>query len=120
MTRRSRDELALRREALAMRAALQRLELAATLDRARDASLARKGIGALALHLARSFVVSPGGGTAAARIRPWMFTLGVVAVRALRASPTARLVAAAAAAGGAVWWVVRARRSGDAPDDQSG
>ena len=43
MTRRSRDELALRREALATRAALQRIELAATLDQAREISLARKG-----------------------------------------------------------------------------
>ncbi|MGE5160685.1 MAG: hypothetical protein ACM3O5_04185 [Betaproteobacteria bacterium] len=120
MTRRSRDELALRREALATRAALQRIELADALGRAREVSLARKGIGALALHLARSVAVSRAGGSAATRVRPWMLSLGLVAVRALRASPTARWVAAAAALGGAAWWVARALRSADAPDDESG
>ena len=63
MTRRSRDELALRREALATRAALQRIELAAALDQAREVSLARKGIGVIALQLARSFVASRSGPT---------------------------------------------------------
>lgn len=120
MTRRSRDELALRREALATRAALQRIELAAALDQAREVSLAGKSIGTLALHLARLFAVSRDGGTAAARVRPWMLSLGLVAVRALRASPTARWVAAAAAVGGAAWWIARTLRTGDAPEDESG
>ena len=120
MTRRSRDELALRREALATRAALQRVELAAVLGQARDVSLARKGIGALALHLMRSVVVSRAGGSATSRVRPWMLSLGLLAVRALRVSPTARWVAAAAALGGAAWWVARALRTGDAPEDGSG
>ena len=120
MTRRSRDELALRREALATRAALQRIELAAALDQAREVSLARKGVGALALHLARSLVMSRGGPTVASRARPWMLSAGWMLVRALRASPTARWVTAAAAVGGAVWWIARALRAGDAPDDESG
>ena len=120
MTRRSRDELALRREALATRAALQRIELASTLDRARDASLARKGIGAIALQLARALVVSRSGPTGTSYARPWVLSAGWVLARALRASPTARWVAAAAALGGAAWWVARALRTGDAPEDESG
>jgi hypothetical protein len=120
MTRRSREELALRREALATRAALQRIELAAVLDQAREVSLARKGIGLIALQLARSFAVSRSGGIAAAGAKPWMLSLGWVLVRALRASPTARWVTAAAAVGGAAWWVARALRTADAPEDESG
>jgi hypothetical protein len=120
MTRRSRDELGLRREALATRAALQRIELAATLDQARDVALARKGIGAIALHLARSLVTSRSGASVAFRARPWMLSAGWVLVRALRASPTARWVTAAAAVGGAAWWIARALRTGDAPEDESG
>ena len=76
MTRRSRDDLALRREALATRAALQRIELAATLDQARKRLLARKGIGAMALHLARSLVVSRSGPTGTSHARPWMLSGG--------------------------------------------
>jgi hypothetical protein len=120
MTRRSREELALRRETLATRASLQRIELAAALDQAREVSLARKGIGLIALQLARSFAASRARGAVASGARPWMLSLGWVAVRALRASPTARWVAAAAAVGGAAWWVARALRTGDAPDDESG
>ena len=120
MTRPTRDELALRREALATRAALQRIELAAALDRTRDASLARQGIGVLALRLARSFTASRSGAAPASRARPWMLSAGWVLVRALRASPTARWVAGAAALGGAIWWVARALRERDAPEDGSG
>lgn len=120
MTRRSRDELALRREALATRAALQRIELAAVFDQAREASLARKGLGAIALRLVRSLVISRGGPTITSGARPWMLSVGWILVRALRASPTARWVTAAAAVGGAAWWIARALRTGDAPDDESG
>lgn len=120
MTRRSRDELALRRQALATRAALQRIELASTLDRARDISLARKGIGAIALHLARSLVVSRSGPTGTSYARPWMLSAGWLLVRALRASPTARWVTAVVALGGAAWWVARSLRTNDAPEDKSG
>jgi hypothetical protein len=120
MTRRARDELALRREALATRAALQRLELAATFHQVREVSRSRKGLGVLALQLVRSFAASRSGPTGALGARPWMFSAGWLVVRALRASPTARWVAAAAAVGGAAWWVARALREGDAPDDESG
>ena len=120
MTPRARDELALRRQALATRAAMERFELAAALDRARDASLAQKGAGAIALQLARSFAASRSSPTAASRARPWMLSAGWVLVRALRASPTARWVAAAAALGGAAWWVARALRMGDTQEDQRG
>jgi hypothetical protein len=120
MTRRSRDELALRREALTTRAALQRLELAATFHQVREVSLSRKGLGVLALQLVRSFAASRSGPTGALGARPWMFSAGWLVLRALRASPTARWVAAAAAVGGAAWWVARALREGDAPDDESG
>jgi len=120
MTRRSRDELAMRREALAMRATLQRIELAAVLHQTREASLTRKGVGAIALQLVRSFTASRGARTAASRMRPWMLSVGLVAVRALRVSPTARWLTAAAAVGGAAWWIARALRTGDAPEDESG
>ncbi|HET9025827.1 MAG TPA: hypothetical protein VFN64_14740 [Burkholderiaceae bacterium] len=120
MMRRTGDELALRREALATRAALQRIELAVALDRARDASLARQGIGALALRLARSFAAPRSGSAPASRARPWMLSVGWLLIRALRTSPTARWVAGAAALGGAIWWVARALRERDAPDDGSG
>jgi hypothetical protein len=120
MTRRARGELALRRDALATRAALQRIELAATLDQARNVALARKGIGAIALHLARTLVISRSGPTGAPHARPWMLTAGWVLVRALRASPTARWVTAGVALGGAAWWVARSLRTGDAPEDESG
>ena len=87
---------------------------------ARDVSLARKGIGAIALHLARSLVISRSGPTGASHARPWMLSAGWVLVRALRASPTARWVTAAVALGGAAWWVARSLRTGDAPEDESG
>lgn len=120
MTRRSHDELALRREALATRAALQRIELAAAFDQVREVSLARKGIGSIALHVVRALVTSRGGPTIASRARPWMLSAGWILVRALRASPTARWVTAVAAVGGAAWWIARALRAGDAPEDESG
>ena len=83
-------------------------------------SLARKGVGAIALYLARSLVTSRSGPTIASRARPWMLSAGWILMRALRASPTARFLTAAAAVGGAAWWIARALRTGDAPEDESG
>lgn len=127
MTRPVREDLALRREALAARAALQRIELAATADRARQRSLASKGVGALALRLARSLATTPAAASSASRARPLALSAGWLLVRALRASPTVRWIAGAAAVGGAVWWVARSVRAGraapvvdDAVDDGAG
>lgn len=127
MTRPTREDLALRREALAARAALQRIELAATADRARQRSLASKGVGALALRLARSLATAPAVASSASRARPLALSAGWLLVRALRASPTMRWVAGAAAVGGAVWWMARTMRAeqaasavDDAADDGAG
>lgn len=117
--KRAHEDRALQREALAARAELQRLQLRGALTQLRSRSTNVKGAGALALGLSRLFVQSrgPGQGFAA---RPWMLSAGVLLVRALRASPTARWVTVAAAAGGAIWWAARALRAPDEPGDESG
>ncbi len=118
MSGRRQDERALRREALLTRAALQRMQLAASLDGIRSRARSGSGAGRFALGLARAFIGARSG-AAAATPRPWMLSAGWLLVRALRASPTARWIAGAAAIGGAAWWVARALRS-EAPKDDSG
>lgn len=113
-----RDQRALRREALVTRAALQRMQIAASLDGLRTGSLAGRGAGRLALGLARA-VIGARTGAPGVTPKPWMLSAGWILVRALRASPTARWVAGAVAIGGAVWWVARALRS-ETPEDESG
>jgi hypothetical protein len=123
MTRARRDDLALRREALTARAALQRLQIASAVDQARSGAVTPKTIAALALRLAGSWAGSragPGSGTAGARARPWMLSAGWLLVRALRASPTMRWLLGAGAAGVAIWWVVQAVRTPADGDDDSG
>ena len=115
------DELALRREALKARAELQRIELGAALAQLRAGSVASRGVAAIALSLARSLAASRSAGAPAAlRARPWMLSAGILLVRALRASPTARWVAAVGALGAATWWVARALRTPDEGQDDSG
>jgi hypothetical protein len=115
------DELALRREALTARAALQRIELGAALAQLRHGSTASRGLGAIALSLVRSLAASKTGRPSAAmRARPWMLSAGILGVRVLRASPTARWLAGVGALGAAIWWVARALRTQDAGQDDSG
>jgi len=116
MSRRSRDQRTLRREALTTRAALQRMQLGAAVDQMRSGSLVGRGAGRLALGLARA-VIGGGGGPRAPGPQPWMLSAGWILVRALRASPTARWIAGAVAVGGAVWWVARELRSEASEDD---
>jgi hypothetical protein len=119
--KRSRSEaLPLRREALAARAALQRIEFAAVLGEARRGSLALRAAGRLAAGLAGGGQPAAGAEAAAHRGRPWMLTAGWLALRALRASPTARWLLGAAAVGGAVWWVAHALRAPAPGEDDSG
>ena len=117
------EELALRREAVAARAALQRVQLRSSFAQVGRASMTAKGVGALALGVSR-LLVQARGEARAARTRPWMLSAGVLLLRVLRTSPTARWVAGAAAAGGAIWWVVRTIRAPDTPrevsNDESG
>lgn len=121
MTRAHRDDLALRREALSARAALQRIQIKASFTRMRTGTVTAKGLGGLALRLASSWAgTRPGQATPRARARPWMLSAGWLLVRALRTSPTARWLVGAGAAGAAVWWVVRALRTPDAAEDDSG
>ena len=120
MTRARLDDLALRREALAARAALQRIQIASTLTPLRTGSSTPLALGALALRLAGTLTAPRGGQGPASRARPWMLSAGWLLVRALRASPTARWAVGAAAAGATDWWVVRSRRAPDAGDDDSG
>ena len=119
MKRTYADDRAVRREVLAARAELQRLQLRGAVTQLRSRSTAVKGAGALALGLSRLFVQTrgPAGNFGA---RPWMLSAGVLLVRALRASPTARWVTVAAVAGGAIWWAARAMRAPDDPGDESG
>jgi len=112
------ETLALRREAIAARAALQRAQLRDSLAQAGRVSMAAKGVGTLALGLSR-LLVQPRREAGTVRARPWMLSAGVLLLRALRASPTARWVAGAAAVGGAIWWVARAIRTPDMPDEES-
>lgn len=115
------DELALRREALTARAALQRIELGAALARLRSGSVASRGVGAIVRSLARSLGGAKStGAPAAMNARPWMLSAGILLVRALRVSPTARWVAGAGALGAAIWWVARALRAPDEGQDESG
>jgi hypothetical protein len=123
MTRAHREDLALRREALAARAALQRIQIASTLTQARSGAVNPKTIAGLALRLATSWASSQAGqgsGAQGAGARPWMLSAGWLLLRALRASPTARWLAGAGAAGVAIWWVVQALRTPEGGDDDSG
>ena len=121
MTRAHSDALALRREALTARAALQRLQLTASLTRMRTDVVTARGLGGLALRLATTWAGSRAGqATRVVRARPWMLSAGWLLVRALRASPTARWLVGAGAAGAAVWWLVRALRTPEAAGDDSG
>lgn len=123
MTRAHREDLALRREALRARAALQRIQIGTALVQVRSGVASPRDIAGLALRLAGSWAVSkagPGTGMRGVRARPWMLTAGLLLVRALRASPTVRWVAGAGAAGVAVWWIVQALRTPEAGDDGSG
>lgn len=114
MNRERRDELALRREALVARAALQRLEIAAAAHQLRTRSTAARGLGALALRVAGRFAHARAEPDATvSRARPWMLSAGWLMLRALRRSPTARWVTAGVLLGGAVWWVARALRTPD-------
>ncbi len=117
MSRLDHDERALRRQALLTRAALQRMQIASSVDGLRPRTLAGKGASRLALGLARAVLSKPDGSVAAPK--PWMLSAGWILIRALRASPTARWVTGAVVVGGAVWWVARALRS-EAGDDESG
>jgi hypothetical protein len=101
-----------------MRAELQRRELAGALDHMRSGSLVSASAGRLALGLVRTLIGTTPGASPM-KPKPWMLSAGLILVRALRASPTARWIAGAAAVGGAVWWVARALRS-ETPDDESG
>ena len=119
-----REDLALRREALTARAALQRVQLASTLGEVRAGATNPKAIAGLALRLASAWVSSKtgqaAGGGSGVHARPWMLSAGWLLVRAMRASPTARWLAGAGAAGVAIWWVVQALRTPEAADDDSG
>lgn len=115
MTRRRTDELALRREALTARAALQRIELKSAVAQLRHRSLATRGLAAVALRAAAGLAGAPRtAATVSAGIgRPWLASAGWLAWRALRASPTARWAAGAVVLGAAVWWVARSVRAPD-------
>ena len=115
------DQLALRREALTARAELQRIEIGAALAQLRAGSAASRGVGAIVLSLARSLAASRSAGApAAVGARSWMISAGILLVRALRVSPTARWLAGAGALGAAIWWVARALRTPDEGQDDSG
>jgi len=112
------EQLALRREAITARAALQRVQLRGSLAQLGQMSMMAKA-GTLALGLSRLLVQSRADSSTVSA-RPWMLSAGVLLLRLVRTSPTARWVAGAAALGGAIWWVARAIRAPDAPDDESG
>lgn len=123
MTRAEREDRALHRDALRARAALQRIQIASALGEARSTATNPKTIAGLALRLATSWAgprTGAGARSAGSAARPWMLSAGWLLVRALRASPTARLVAGAGAAGLAIWWVAKALRTPEAGDDDSG
>jgi hypothetical protein len=110
------DGLAGRRDLLATRAALQRVQLTAALRRARDEVGSPLRLGRLALRVAAAGVPSAASPTA----RPWLLSAAWLVVRALRTSPTARWLAAAGVAVVAIWWVARAVKSPAAAEDDSG
>jgi hypothetical protein len=110
------DALARRRELLATRAALQRVQLKAAVRRARADTGSPLRLGRLALRLAASAVPPASSPTA----RPWLLSAGWLLVRGLRSSPTARWLTAAAVAGAAIWWVARSAGSPPAAEDDSG
>ena len=123
MTLAHREDLALRREALTARAALQRIQISSALTQVRIGAVNPKAIAGLALRIASSWAGSQTRqrtGAPGARVRPWMLSAGWLLLRAFRASPTARWLAGAGAAGVAIWWIVQALRTPDAGGDNSG
>lgn len=122
MSRARREDLALRREALAARAALQRIQITSALSQARSNALRPRTIAGMALRLASSWASRPTGQAASTpglSPQPWMLSAGWLLLRAVRASPTARWLVGAGAAGVAIWWVVKALRTPEG-DDESG
>ena len=122
MTRARREDLALRRQALATRAALQRVQIRSALTQVRSSAARPKTIAGLALRLAGSWAGRPAGQASTApgvSPQPWMLSAGWLLARALRASPAARWLVGAGAAGVAIWWVVRALRTPEG-DDETG
>ncbi|MGZ8274435.1 MAG: hypothetical protein ACXW2G_09120 [Burkholderiaceae bacterium] len=123
MTPTHREDRALRREALAARAALQRIQIASAFGQARSSAVNPKVLAGLALRIASSWAGSQtrqGTRMPWAPARPWMLSAAWLLVRGLRASPTARWLAGAGAAGVAIYWVVQALRTPEAGDDESG
>jgi hypothetical protein len=121
MKRVDRDSLALRREALAARATLQRLQLRAALEDLRDEATSPRVLGAVALRLAGRLVFGrTGASLVAAGGRPWMLSAGLLAIRALRAHPSARWVAGAGLAAATIWWIARSAQAPDQEPDETG
>ena len=117
MSRERFEDAALRRQALTTRAALQRMQISATVAQLQARVATPKGIGGLALRLASSWAGSQTKAPSGVGARPWMLSAGWLVLRALRASPTARWVIGAGAAGAAIWWVVQALRTEETDDD---
>lgn len=123
MRRDDASPLALRQDALTARAALQRLELRATLENLHHGATSRSGAVVIAMQLARllaSAGTSPAAAGAGPGTRPWMLTAAWLLVRILRKHPAARWLVVAGAAGGAIWWIARAMKTPDTGGDDSG
>lgn len=121
MSRADVDSLALRREALCARAALQRMQLQATLGQLRDEAVSPRRVASSALQVVRWLLLrqsaQPGSPLGA---RPWMLSAAWLAARALKKHPSVRWLSGIGVAAAAIWWFARVVRTAEPGADDTG
>lgn len=121
MSRVDADSLALRREALCARAALQRLQLQAAVGQLRDEVVSPRRVASSALQVVRWLLLKqsaqPGSAMGA---RPWMLSAVWLAARTLRNHPSARWLTGIGLAAAAIWWFARVVRTAEPGPDDTG
>jgi hypothetical protein len=121
MSRAGADSLALRREALCARAALQRLQLQAALGQLRDEAVSPRRVASTALQVVRWLLLKQSAPSlSAVGARPWLLSAAWLAARTLRNHPSARWVTGIGLAAAAVWWFARVVRAAEPGPDDTG
>ena len=121
MSRAEADSLALRREALCARAALQRLQLQAALGQLRDEAVSPRRVASSALQVVRWLLLKQSAQPVSAiGARPWMLSAVWLAARTLRNHPSARWLTGMGLAAAAIWWFARVVRAAEPGSDDTG
>ena len=121
MSRAEADSLALRREALCARAALQRLQLQAALGQLHDEVVSPRRVASSALQIVRWLLLKQSAHSVSAMgTRPWVLSAVWVAARTLRKHPSARWLTGMGLAAAAVWWFARVARAAEPGSDDTG